>query len=77
MTAELFSNLSLSDLVELSNACSDAEVLWRQRRQNAQQPMASQSVYEYTEELCLQRINTYFQLNERITYLIAQDDEDL
>jgi len=75
---DIQSLLTPINLTELANACSDAEGLWLLRRQQAQGRIEIESPYSFTEEYCIQRMNDFRQMREKITFFLAEeDDEDL
>jgi len=77
MTTNPDAPLTAEELEQLTYACADAEILWRKRRQHAQGQINLGDVYEYNEDDCTQKMNAYRQLHERLTWLTAEDDDDL
>ena len=64
-----------NDLIEqLINACADAEILWRKRRQHAQGRINMGSVYEFDEDYCTEQMSKYRQLHEKLSFDFAKDD---
>ena len=58
MTSELLS--------ELAEACADAEILWRKRRQHARKQIDLGNVYDFTEEYCTNRMRHYRDLQNSL-----------
>ena len=63
--------MTINMLSDLSEACADAEILWRKRRQHARKQIDMGNVYAFTEEYCTARMRHFRDLHDYLQNSLA------